>query len=109
MFDNLTDRLSATLQQISGKATLTEDNIRETLREVRRALLEADVALSVAKDFVEKVRQRALGQEVNASLNPGQVFLRIVQSELERSMGSANEELNLATQPPAVILMAGLQ
>jgi len=79
------------------------------LRQVRMALLEADVALPVVKDFVESVKQRALGQEVMRSLSPGQVFLKIVQSELETVMGSANEGLNLATQPPAIILVAGLQ
>ncbi|EEB78540.1 signal recognition particle protein [marine gamma proteobacterium HTCC2148] len=109
MFQSLSDRLSNSLRSISGKATLTEDNIQETLREVRMALLEADVALPVVKQFVESVKQRAVGQEVMKSLSPGQVFLKIVQSELESVMGSANEGLNLATQPPAVILMAGLQ
>ena len=94
---------------MAGKATLSEENIRETLREVRQALLEADVALPVVKDFVEQVRNRAVGQEVSKSLSPGQAFLRIVQGELEQAMGSANESLNLAVQPPAVILMAGLQ
>jgi signal recognition particle subunit SRP54 len=109
MFQSLSDRLSNSLRSITGKATLTEDNIQETLREVRMALLEADVALPVVKQFVESVKQRAVGQEVMKSLSPGQVFLKIVQSELESVMGSANEGLNLATQPPAVILMAGLQ
>ncbi|MBE9540135.1 MAG: signal recognition particle protein [Proteobacteria bacterium] len=109
MFENLSDRLSSSLRSITGKARLTEDNIQQTLREVRMALLEADVALSVVKQFVESVKQRALGQEVMKSLSPGQVFLKIVQSELESVMGSANEALNLATAPPAVILVAGLQ
>jgi signal recognition particle subunit SRP54 len=109
MFQSLSDRLTNSLRSITGKATLTEDNIQETLREVRMALLEADVALPVVKQFVESVKQRAVGQEVMKSLSPGQVFLKIVQSELESVMGSANEGLNLATQPPAVILMAGLQ
>ena len=80
MFDNLTDRLSQTLQSITGKAKLTEDNIGETLREVRLALLEADVALSVVKDFVESVKVRALGEEVGRALSPGQVFIKIVQA-----------------------------
>jgi signal recognition particle subunit SRP54 len=106
MFQSLSDRLTNSLRSITGKATLTEDNIQETLREVRMALLEADVALPVVKQFVESVKQRAVGQEVMKSLSPGQVFLKIVQSELESVMGSANEGLNLATQPPAVILMA---
>ena len=109
MFQSLSDRLSNSLRTITGKATLTEDNIQETLREVRMALLEADVALPVVKDFVESVKQRALGQEVMKSLSPGQAFLKIVQAELEAVMGTANEALNLSTQPPAVILMAGLQ
>lgn len=109
MFDNLSDRLSQSLKKITGKAKLTDDNIQETLREVRMALLEADVALPVVKDFVESVRQRALGQEVSASLSPGQAFIKIVQGQLEELMGAANESLNLAAKPPAVILMAGLQ
>ncbi|QFU75506.1 signal recognition particle protein [Halioglobus maricola] len=109
MFQSLSDRLSNSLRTITGKATLTEDNIQDTLREVRMALLEADVALPVVKDFVDSVKQRALGQEVMKSLSPGQAFLKIVQAELEAVMGTANEALNLATQPPAVILMAGLQ
>jgi len=109
MFENLSDRLSASLKKISGKASLTEENIQETLREVRMALLEADVALPVVKTFVDGVKQRALGQEVSSSLNPGQQFLKIVQAELEHVMGDSNEELNLAAKPPAVVLMAGLQ
>jgi len=109
MFDNLTDRLSHSLRTITGKAKLSDDNIQETLREVRMALLEADVALPVVKDFVESVRQRAIGQEVSSSLSPGQAFVKIVQAELEALMGTANESLNLVTTPPAVILMAGLQ
>ena len=109
MLETLTDRLSLTLKKISGKASLSEKNIQETLREVRMALLEADVALPVVKDFIELVKQRALGREVSSSLNPGQQFLKIVQAELERVMGEENETLNLNAQPPAVILMAGLQ
>ncbi len=109
MFENLTERLSQSLRSITGQARLTEDNIKETLREVRMALLEADVALSVVKDFVEAVKLRAVGQEVSKSLSPGQMFVRIVNDELEKVMGEANEGLNLATQPPAIILMAGLQ
>jgi len=109
MFDNLTDRLSHSLKSITGKARLTEENIQETLREVRKALLEADVALEVVKDFVERVKQAAVGQDVSQSLNPGQQFVKIVQDELTSVMGEANESLNLAVAPPAVILMAGLQ
>ena len=109
MFENLTERLGKTLRDISGKGRLTEDNIKDTLREVRMALLEADVALPVVRDFVAQVKERAVGTEVSKSLKPGQVFIKIVQSELEAVMGAANEKLNLATQPPAIILMAGLQ
>jgi signal recognition particle subunit SRP54 len=109
MFENLSDRLSSSLRNITGKARLTEDNVQETLREVRMALLEADVALPVVKQFVEAVKHRAIGQEVANSLSPGQEFLKIVQGELEAVMGNANEALNLTTAPPAVILVAGLQ
>ncbi len=109
MFDNLSERLSQTLRNVTGKARLTEDNIKDTLREVRMALLEADVALPVVKDFVEAVRERAVGTEVSRSLSPGQAFLKIVQGELETMMGAANEELALNAAPPAVVLMAGLQ
>ena len=109
MFENLSERLSLSLKKISGKASLSESNIQETLREVRVALLEADVALPVVKGFIELVKQRAVGTEVSSSLNPGQQFLKIVQAELESVMGEKNESLNLNAQPPAVILMAGLQ
>jgi signal recognition particle subunit SRP54 len=109
MFENLTDRLSQTLRQVTGKAKLTEDNIKDTLREVRMALLEADVALPVVKDFVNRIKERAVGTEVSRSLTPGQAFVKIVQAELEEMMGAANEELTLNVTPPAVILMAGLQ
>ena len=109
MFENLTERLGKTLKNISGKGRLSEDNIKDTLREVRMALLEADVALPVVKDFIAQVKDRAVGTEVSKSLNPGQVFIKIVQSELEAVMGQANEGLNLTAQPPAVVLMAGLQ
>lgn len=109
MFENLTERLSKTLRHITGQARLTEENVQEAMREVRMALLEADVALPVVKDFVEAVRQRAVGQEVSKSLSPGQMFVKIVKDELEQVMGQANEKLNLAVKPPAVILLAGLQ
>ncbi|WP_245869264.1 signal recognition particle receptor subunit alpha, partial [Vibrio fujianensis] len=109
MFENLTDRLSNTLKNISGKGRLTEDNIKDTLREVRMALLEADVALPVVREFVSRVKESAVGVEVSKSLTPGQEFIKIVRQELEAVMGAANEALNLAAQPPAVILMAGLQ
>jgi signal recognition particle subunit SRP54 len=109
MFDTLTERLSNSLRSVTGKARLTEDNIKDTLREVRMALLEADVALPVVKDFIEKVKERAVGQEVMKSLSPGQVFIKIVNEELVHMMGDANDALKLNTQPPAIILMAGLQ
>tara|TARA_R110000824_G_scaffold52692_4_gene146198 strand:+ start:133651 stop:135036 length:1386 start_codon:yes stop_codon:yes gene_type:complete len=109
MFETLTERLSGALKSITGKSKLTEDNIQESLREVRKALLEADVALPVVKDFIEQVKKSAIGQEVSSSLNPGQAFLKIVQAELQALMGNSNEELNLKVVPPAVILMAGLQ
>ncbi|MGK2912994.1 MAG: signal recognition particle protein [Porticoccaceae bacterium] len=109
MFERLSERLSESLRKITGKAKLTEDNIKDTLREVRVALLEADVALPVVKLFIDGVRERAIGQEVGGSLNPGQQFLKIVQDQLEQVMGEKNEVLNLAAKPPAVILMAGLQ
>ena len=109
MFESLSDRLTLSLKKISGKASLSEKNIQETLREVRLALLEADVALPVVKSFVEQVKLRALGREVGSSLNPGQQFLKVVQAELEAVMGDKNESLNLAAQPPAVVMMAGLQ
>ena len=109
MFDNLTERLSSTLRRLSGKATLTDSNIQEALREVRRALLEGDVALPVVKDFIDRVSLRAAGQEVAKSLTPGQAIIKIVQTELEILLGSANAELDLKVTPPAIILMAGLQ
>ncbi|MDO9105085.1 MAG: signal recognition particle protein [Methylovulum sp.] len=109
MFDNLTDRLSNTLKKLKGQGRLTEDNIKETLREVRTALLEADVALPVVTDFIERVKTGALGQDVQTSLSPGQSMIKLVQSELVKVMGEANEGLNLKAVPPVVILMAGLQ
>jgi len=109
MFENLSERLTGTLKAVTGQAKLTEDNIKETLREVRMALLEADVALPVVKDFIGGVRERAVGQEVVGSLKPGQVFVKIVNEELIRIMGEANSNLNLAAAPPAIVLMAGLQ
>ena len=109
MFESLTDRLSATLHNLTGKAKLTDENIQGTLREVRMALLEADVALSVVKDFIDQVRLRAVGQEVASSLSPGQAFVKIVNDELVRIMGEGSHALDLNTQPPTVILLAGLQ
>jgi signal recognition particle subunit SRP54 len=109
MFENLTDRLAQTIKQVRGQARLTEDNIKDTLREVRKALLEADVALPVVRAFVDQVKERAVGEDVTKSLTPGQAFIKIVQAELESLMGQANEELDLNVRPPAVVLMAGLQ
>lgn len=109
MFDNLTDRLTGTLKKIKGQGRLTESNIKDTLREVRMALLEADVALPVVTDFIERVKEGALGEEVKTSLTPGQALTKIVQNELVKVMGEPNEGLNLRMNPPAIILMAGLQ
>ena len=109
MLDNLTTRLSSVIKNLRGQARLTETNIQDALREVRMALLEADVALPVVKDFIAQVREKALGVEVLQSLTPGQALIGVVHDELTRLMGEHNAALNLATTPPAVILMAGLQ
>ncbi len=109
MFENLSERLLRTVKNLRGQGRLTEDNIKDALREVRMALLEADVALPVVREFINRVRERAIGQEVLLSLTPGQVLIKIVHEELIRTMGEANAELNLRTPPPAVVLMAGLQ
>jgi len=109
MLDNLTQRLGGVIKTLRGQARLSEDNIQDALREVRLALLEADVALPVVKEFAAQVKQAALGQEVIGNLNPGQALIGVVHRELTRLMGEHNDALNLATVPPAVILMAGLQ
>ena len=109
MFENLTGRLEATLKRLRGEARLTEANISDTLREVRMALLEADVALPVVKAFIDDVRAKAVGQEVLSSLTPGQAVIKVVYDALVALMGEKNERLNLAVHPPAVVLMAGLQ
>jgi signal recognition particle subunit SRP54 len=109
MFDHLTDRLSRVMKTLRGEARLTESNIQDALREVRVALLEADVALPVVRDFVARVREKALGQEVIGSLTPGQAAVAVVHQELVALMGEKNDALDLATQPPAVVLLAGLQ
>ncbi len=109
MFDSLSDRLSGVLRSLSGQNRLTEDNIRDAVAQVRRALLEADVALTVVRRFTADVQERAIGREVLASLNAGQVFVSVVHEELVRLMGQANDALDLAVKPPAVVLMAGLQ
>ena len=109
MFENLSQRLTQTMQKLRGKGRLTEDSISETLREVRIALLEADVALPVVQSFIGQVRERALGQEVISSLQPGQALVKIVHDELVRVMGEENEALDLKASPPVVVLLAGLQ
>lgn len=109
MFDNLTSRLSGVIKTIRGEARLTESNIQDALREIRLALLEADVALPVVKDFIARVKEKAVGQEVLSSLTPGQALVGVVYQELMVIMGGDKAEINLSTIPPAVILMAGLQ
>ena len=109
MLENLTQRLSRVIKTVRGEARLTESNIQDALREVRMAMLEADVALPVVRDFIARVNQRALGEEVIGSLTPGQALIGVVHRELTSLMGEANQGLDLATTPPAVILMAGLQ
>jgi signal recognition particle subunit SRP54 len=109
MFDGLSERLAATAQRLRGQGRLTESNISDALRDVRMALLEADVALPVVRSLMEDIKTRAMGEEVLTSLTPGQVFISIVQDELVQLMGEHNERLDLAQQPPAVVLMAGLQ
>jgi signal recognition particle subunit SRP54 len=109
VLDNLTDRLSGVIKRLRGEARLTESNIADALREVRLALLEADVALPVVRDFIARIRERAVGEEVVGSLSPGQALVGVVQRELSLIMGGDAAPLNLATTPPAVILLAGLQ
>jgi len=109
MFDQLSERLTGSLERLRGRGKLTEDNIREAMREVRVALLEADVALPVVKDFVQQATERAVGQEVVGSLKPGQALIKVVHEELKRVLGGDQAELRLDVAPPAVILLAGLQ
>jgi signal recognition particle subunit SRP54 len=109
MFDHLTDRLARSFKQLTGQNKFTEDNMQQALRDVRLSLLEADVALPVIKDFIEKIKLSALGQEISTSLKPDQALLKIVHQELVHLMGDHHVELNFKTQPPAVFLMAGLQ
>ena len=109
MLENLTGRLQGVIKNLRGQARLTEDNISDAMREVRMALLEADVALPVVKEFIAKVKERAQGKEVLQSLTPGQAVIEVVNNELTALMGKANVGLNLAAVPPAIILMAGLQ
>ncbi len=105
MFDTLTERLSSSLRNIVGTGQLTEDNIKDTMREVRMALLEADVALPVTRDFVKRVKEQALGAEVLKELAPGQAFVKIVHDELTEMMGSANQQLEMTGKPPVVYLV----
>lgn len=109
MASTLSERLSRLVKQMRGQARITESNVQDMLREVRMALLEADVALPVVRDFIARVKERALGKEVVGSLTPGQALVGVVHKELAATMGEGVSDLNLATQPPAVILMAGLQ
>ena len=109
MASSLTDKLSRLVKEIRGQARITESNVSDMLREVRMALLEADVALPVVRDFIARVKEKALGQEVIGSLSPGQALVGIVNRELAATMGEGVSDINLAAQPPAVILMAGLQ
>ncbi len=109
MFDQLSDRLRETLKRVRGQARLTEDNVGKAMREVRIALLEADVSLPVVKAFIAQIRERALGADVMQSVTPGQMVVKIVHEELVAIMGESNDELNLAARPPAVVLVAGLQ
>ncbi len=109
MFDNLTERLSNSFKAIQGKNKLSDENIKEAIREVRRSLLEADVALDVIKFFIERVQAKAIGLKVAEGLNPSQAFIKLVEAELTDVIGGQNESLNLSTQPPAVVMVAGLQ
>ncbi len=109
MFDNLSDRLSQAARNLTGKGRLSEDNIRDTLRQVRLALLEADVALPVVKSFIERIRERAIGEEVGKSLTPGQALIKIIHEELVTLLGSDTRPLDLRAQPPVIIFLAGLQ
>ena len=109
MFENLTQRLTGTVERLRGKARLSDENIRDTIREVRVALLEADVALPVVQAFIERIKVKAVGQAVTKSLKPGQMLIKVVQDELTAVLGGQAQELNLRAQPPVIILLAGLQ
>jgi signal recognition particle subunit SRP54 len=109
MFDNLSSRLTEAARSLSGKGRLTENNIKDTLRQVRLALLEADVALPVVKDFIERIRNRSVGEEVGKSLTPGQALIKIIHAELVALLGDEHEPIDLRSQPPVVVLLAGLQ
>src|SRR3954469_8764968 len=109
MFDNLTDKLSGALRSLSGKGRISEENIREALRDVRTALLEADVNFKVVKEFTDAVTQKAIGQEVIKSLQPGQLMVKIVYDELVNLLGPVDTRIYLVQPPPTVIMMCGLQ
>jgi len=109
MFNQLSDRLTHTLKKLTGQAKLTEENIKESLGEIRKALLEADVALPVINTFIDDVQSKAIGQEVVKSLKPGETLVKVVYDELVRTMGESCAEINFNAQPPVVILVAGLQ
>ncbi|MEL6870568.1 MAG: signal recognition particle protein [Pseudomonadota bacterium] len=109
MFDNLSERLRGATQALTGKGRITEDNVKDTLRQVRLALLEADVALPVVKTFIERVREQAVGEKVLTSLTPGQAFIKIIHTELTAVLGGENIPLNFKAQPPVVVMLAGLQ
>ncbi|MDJ0880403.1 MAG: signal recognition particle protein [Gammaproteobacteria bacterium] len=109
MFDNLSERLGRTVKNLRGQGRLTEDNIKDTLREIRMALLEADVALPVVRQFIDRVREKAVGQEVLTSLSPGQALIKVVNDELVNVMGASHDALDLNHKPPVIILLAGLQ
>ena len=109
MFDNLTERLSNSFKTLQGKSKLSQSNIKEAIREVRRALLEADVALEVIKTFLDRVQEKALGLKVGEGLSPSQAFIKLVETELTDIIGGENKTLDLKTQPPAVVMVAGLQ
>ncbi len=109
MFNNLTDRLNSALKSIKGQGRLTEDNLQSAIKDIRHALIEADVALLVINKFIDAIKEKSLGEKVALELNPGQAFVKIIQQELIAILGSKSIELNLKTQPPAVIMLAGLQ
>ncbi|MDH3806082.1 MAG: signal recognition particle receptor subunit alpha, partial [Gammaproteobacteria bacterium] len=109
MFDNLSSRLSEAARGLSGKGRITESNIKDTLRQVRLALLEADVALPVVKSFIDRVRDQAVGEDVTKSLTPGQAFVKIIHAELVRILGDTHAPLDFKAQPPVVVVLAGLQ
>src|SRR4029078_10498246 len=109
MFDTLSDRLGSLFCRLIGRGALREDDVRAAMREVRVALLEADVALPVARDFVDQVTEKAVGQEVLRSVTPGQMVVKIVNDPLVETLGAETSDLNLDVNPPAVVMMVGLQ